>query len=181
VCFAERFAIDDAHDREDIGLLMRHCADEATQSSLLLVLRPYGSEMVKREAASFALSGENVRSVYLGRPSLEDATKLAAEALEASRGPIGAAQDLARITRGSPLATVLGAQVVAKEGIHPVWMNNDAEFQTLILSRFAYARNAGSSAMNFAFRSTSGVSDSGANWMCNRRDTANRSAVIVGL
>lgn len=128
--------VDDAHDRDDLAGLMRYCAATANQCRLLLILRPYGREVLKHQAASLALSGDDVKLVELRRPSLDEAIELATEVLEACGGPVAAAKDVAKATAGSPLATVLGAQIVAKEGLHPIWMHKDAEYQAQILSRF---------------------------------------------
>lgn len=128
--------VDDAHDRDDLALLMRYCAVAQNRCRLVLALRTYGLELVKSQAASLALTGDHVRVVELLRPTIGDVESLATEVLKASEGPLAAAKDLASITRGSALATVIGAQIVAKEGMHPVLMNNDKNLQTLVLSRF---------------------------------------------
>lgn len=127
--------VDDAHDREDLGLLFHYCALEVNRCRVLLALRPYGHEMVRNQAAAVALSGKEVRVVVL-RPEGIDAHELAVQALRAIDGPVEAAADLAKATKGSALATVLGAKIVAREGVHPIWMNNDAELQAHIVSRF---------------------------------------------
>lgn len=128
--------VDDAHDRDDLVALMRYCSVAANRCRLLIILRPYGRDVIKHQAASLALSGDDVKIVELHRPSLDEAIKLATEVLTACGGPVAAAKDLAKATFGSPLATVLGAQIVAKEGLHPTWVHKDAEFQAQILSRF---------------------------------------------
>lgn len=132
---AKLLVVDDAHDRDDLEVLMRHCTQDKA-CRLLFALRPYGDQLIRNQAASIALSGDEVRVVSLRKPTLSDTTALAAEALAASNGPADAAKDLAYLTHPNALATVLGAQIVAKEGIHPFWMNSDDEFQTLVLSRF---------------------------------------------
>jgi hypothetical protein len=55
--------VDDAHDRDDLGVLFRHCALPENRTRLLLALRPYGREAVKYQAASLTLSGPNVREI----------------------------------------------------------------------------------------------------------------------
>lgn len=128
-------AVDDAHDREDLGLLFHFCALQANHCRVLLALRPYGHEMVRNQAAAIALSGKEVKVVAL-RPEGIDAHDLAVQALQAINGPVEAAADLAKATKGSALATVLGAKILAREGVHPIWISNDTEFQAHIVSRF---------------------------------------------
>ncbi len=127
--------VDDAHDRDDLGTLIRYCASPEGQARLLLTLRPYGRDAVKYQAASLSLSGPNVREIELRRPSRDDAEALATEVLVECSGPVHAAREIANATSDSPLVTVVGAQIVAREKIHPALLANVDDFQTHILAR----------------------------------------------
>jgi transcriptional regulator with XRE-family HTH domain len=126
--------VDDAHDRDDLGVLFHYCASSANQARLLLSLRPYGSESLKYQAASLSLSGPTVREIVLTRPTRSDAEALAAEVLAKCNGPVNAAHEIAMVTSDNPLATVIGAQIVAREMIHPTLLGNVDDFQTQILA-----------------------------------------------
>jgi transcriptional regulator with XRE-family HTH domain len=126
--------VDDAHDRDDLGVLFRHCALPENRTRLLLTLRPYGRERVKYQAASLSLSGSNVREIELARPSRGDAETLASEVLAKCNGPVYAAREIASVTSDSPLATVVGAQIVAREKIHPALLGNVDDFEIQILA-----------------------------------------------
>lgn len=126
--------VDDAHDRDDLGALFRHCALVENHTRLLLTLRPYGRESVKYQAASLSLSGSNIREIELARPNRDDAEALASEVLARRNGPLYAAREIASVTSDSPLATVVGAQIVAREKIHPALLGNVEDFETQILA-----------------------------------------------
>ena len=116
------------------GVLFHYCAQSENQARLLLALRPYGSEPIKYQAASLSLSGPNIRQIELDRPTRADAEALACEVLEQCNGPVYAAHEIAKVTSDSPLATVVGAQVVAREMIHPALLRSIEDFQTQILA-----------------------------------------------
>lgn len=128
--------VDDAHDRDDMAVLMRYCARPENQCRLLLVIRPYGRDSLRQQAATISLSGPLVCEVELLRPTKADATKLAEEVLVECGGSIQFASEIANVTYGSPLATVLAAQVVSKDKIHPALLGNVEEFKKHILARF---------------------------------------------
>jgi hypothetical protein len=56
--------------------------------------------------------------------------------LKAFGGPVGVAKDIARLTLDCPLATVMGAQVVAKEKIHFELAKNEEVFRTTLFGKF---------------------------------------------
>lgn len=128
--------VDDAHDRDDLGTLLRFTANPSNRSRLLLSFRPYGRERIRNQAATLSLSGGNVSEVALLPLTLAAATKLAVQVLRTCDGPEHAATDIARVTVDSPLATVVAAQVVSREGLHPELLRNDEQFRHTILSRF---------------------------------------------
>lgn len=125
--------VDDAHDRDDLGVLLHYCAVPKNQGRLLLAVRPYSSEHIKYQAAGLSLSGPSVREIVLDRPTKADAEALASEVLRKCNGPVSAAHEIAKLTSDNPLATVVGSQVVARERVHPAMLGNTEEFQTQIL------------------------------------------------
>lgn len=127
---------DDAHERSDLRALVQYCAIPENRSRLLLALRPYASEAVKFHAASLNLSGPLVREVAMGRPSRLDATALAEQVLAGCGGPIDLAPAIAAATYDSPLATVIGAQLVAQKGTDPGLLANVDDFNTHLLASF---------------------------------------------
>jgi transcriptional regulator with XRE-family HTH domain len=133
---AKLLIVDDAHDRDDLQLLFQHASIPANNTTLLLSFRPYGLDYIKGQASNFALAGERITDIKLNPLSLEQATQLAAQVLEAFSGPATAAKDIARLTLDCPLFTVIGAQVVAKENVHLELAKNEDVFRSTLLGKF---------------------------------------------
>jgi transcriptional regulator with XRE-family HTH domain len=127
--------VDDAHDRSDLQLLFQHTAI-STNTTLLISFRPYGLDYIKAQAGNFALSGERISEIELKPLTLKEAKQLATQVLEAFDGPVRTAEDIARLTLDCPLFTVIGAQVVAKEKIHPELAKNEDAFRSTLLGKF---------------------------------------------
>jgi transcriptional regulator with XRE-family HTH domain len=128
--------VDDAHDRNDLRLLFQYAATLENNTALLLSFRPYGLEHIKSQASNFTLVGENVSETKLNPLTLEEATQLATQVLEEFGGPAAAAKEIARLTLECPLATVIGAQVVAKEKINLEFAKNEDVFRSTLLGKF---------------------------------------------
>jgi transcriptional regulator with XRE-family HTH domain len=128
--------VDDAHDREDLAPLLRYVS-ETGSSRLLMALRPYGRDVIRNQAANFSIAGSHVEEIVVGRLTKHEATELAREVLRGSSHGSAVAKELAARTHDSPLATVVGAQIVSKGGLHPELLGNDKNFQQLVLSKFS--------------------------------------------
>jgi transcriptional regulator with XRE-family HTH domain len=126
--------IDDAHDRDGLGGLLEHAAVPENQTRLLLATRLYAESRIKREAARTAI--ENPPTIELKRLTLEQTTELAKAALNEAGGPTEWADDLAKVTRDSPLVTVMAARVIAKDRVSFEAAKNESAFRTLILAKF---------------------------------------------
>jgi transcriptional regulator with XRE-family HTH domain len=128
--------VDDAHDRDDLQVLFAHAAAMGSHVKLLISARRYGVEHIKAQAGSYSFSGSNLKHVDLPELSLKDAEELATQVLAELGGPITAAADIAKFTLDCPLATVIGAQIVARDKIHPSFVQNEDRFRTTLLGRF---------------------------------------------
>ena len=116
--------IDDAHDRDDLAQLMRYASVAENEARLLISLRSYGRAMVRNQAALVAMDSPQVATVELKPRSKQDAKVLATQVLQASEGPLEAAEIIAELTYPTPLVTVLAAQIVAKENVSPALIGN---------------------------------------------------------
>lgn len=128
--------VDDAHDRNDLPRLFQYVAIPQNKATLLLVCRPYGLDYVKQQASAFSLAGPRVAEVPLKPLTLEQATELAREVLKEFGGPLDIAENIARMTYDCPLATVMGAQVLASHKDHPELVKNEDLFRTTLLGKF---------------------------------------------
>jgi transcriptional regulator with XRE-family HTH domain len=128
--------VDDAHDRNDLAMLFQYVASTPNSTKLLLAFRPYGLDGIKAQASTFSLVEPSVKEVPLAPLTLGDAEALATQVLQKRSGPLQAAKDIARMTLDCPLATVIGAQVVAQEKTLYDLAKNEMAFRTTLFGRF---------------------------------------------
>jgi transcriptional regulator with XRE-family HTH domain len=128
--------IDDAHDGIDLGQVIRYAANERNNARLLLVYRPYWTDVVQREQARFSITGKLAASVVLTKPTKQDAVTLGSQVLTEHGAPSHTAAALAELAYDSPLAVVVGAQIIAKEGVHPELFGSNEEFRSIVLKRY---------------------------------------------
>ena len=133
---AKLIVVDDAHDRSDLGQLIRYAADERNHAKLLLVYRPYWTDEVQRELARLGISGKLAAPVTLTKPTKQDAKDLASQVLAKNGADTQAASAIADLAYDSPLAVVVGAQIVAKEGLHPELFGSNDEFLTVVIKHY---------------------------------------------
>ena len=128
--------VDDVHDRSDLVQLIRYAADSRSQARLLLVYRSYWTDVVQRELARYGLTGNLTRSITLGKPTKQDGIALATQVLSKNGAPIESAKEIAAVAYDSPLAVVVGAQIVATEGLHPELFGSNEVFRTTVLKHY---------------------------------------------
>lgn len=133
---AKLIVVDDAHDRTDLGQVIRYAANERNNARLLLVYRPYWTDVVQRELARMSITGKLAASVVLTKPTKQDAVTLGSQVLTEHGAPTEAATALAELAYDSPLAVVVGAQIIAKEGVHPELFGSNEEFRATVLKRY---------------------------------------------
>jgi transcriptional regulator with XRE-family HTH domain len=127
--------VDDAHEREDVGLLMRYAAVPENRTRLLMAVRGYGRESLRLQAAGVGLMGTLTRFIELRKQTQADALALAETVLKATGGPITAAAEIAKATYTTPLVTVMAAQLVSRDDVPVPLLNNADELKTYVLSR----------------------------------------------
>ena len=126
---------DDAHDREDLALLFEYIANPNNHARAVLAFRRYGQEQIQQQARSLIWS--SFPQIVLTPLSLEDSEKLATQALEFYNGTVELAMQLAKYTRDCPLATVIGASVIANNPRHPDFLLSEEKFRSELMSRLA--------------------------------------------
>ncbi|MFC3627778.1 helix-turn-helix domain-containing protein [Vogesella amnigena] len=131
---ATLLVVDDAHERDDLGILLRYAAVPGNRTQLLLSLRPYGKEALRLQAADVSLSGPSVRFADMRPQTREQAQALAESVLSECKAPPAAAVEIARATYTTPLVTVLAAQLVARDGVSLALLGNADEFSTYVLN-----------------------------------------------
>lgn len=125
--------VDDAHDREDLPLLLNFASVPDSLTRLLFTTRPYGIEPIKRSAAAAGVSGVAIKVVEIPPPNKQQAQALAEHVLKQCNGPLEAAKAIANATYTTPLTTVLAAQLVAKNNIPLELLAQEEEFRIHVL------------------------------------------------
>lgn len=126
--------VDDAHDRTDLPLLFQFVAT-SENVRLVLALRPYGVQHLKAQASNFSLA-DAMHEVRLESLTKAEAEQLATQVLKKENGSLQAAKDIANLTYDCPLATVVGAQIVAREKKHFDLAKNEDAFRSTLFGRF---------------------------------------------
>ena len=128
--------VDDAHDRDDLPMLFAYVADPKNSARAILSLRTYGFERIKLQAAAVLLQPPYTSQINLKSLSREQSVELATQVLKEYGGSELAAEAISRHTLDCPLATVIAAQIVAKEKLNPELLNTEGTFRTALLARF---------------------------------------------
>lgn len=126
--------VDDAHDRDGLGVLFERAADETRQMRLVLATRPYARDRLCREAAVFGLAEPHALDLpALSKPKLID---LATEVLLQFDGDPDWAEHVVARTGGSPLVTAMAARVVARERLDVELAKSEKALRSVILGKF---------------------------------------------
>lgn len=133
---AKLLVMDDAHDRDDAAKLIDHAARNQSNVRVLLVYRPYWSDFVQQRLARYGLVGVLSKTVTLGTPTKQDAVTLASQVLDKNGASKDFAQVIADAAYDSPLAVVVGAYIVATEGMHPELLGSNETYQSTVLKRY---------------------------------------------
>lgn len=127
--------VDDAHRRDDVGLLLAY-ANRRPDLKLLFSARPQGVEILQNLLSRSGFDRTEIRLLpELKQLDRLNVVNLATQAL--GPGYTHLAEPLARVTRDSPLVTVVGGRLLAKRAIHPALLERDEEFRYAVLNRFS--------------------------------------------
>jgi hypothetical protein len=127
--------IDDAHRRDDLSLLFAIQKQRSYPTKLLLAARPQARGQLNGQLSRAHYDTRRVLHLAeldtLGR---NDGRALARHVL--GQADSGLVDQLTRITRDSPLVTVIGGRLLAEKQIHPQLLERDQEFRATVLARF---------------------------------------------
>ncbi|MFH1543235.1 MAG: helix-turn-helix domain-containing protein [Patescibacteria group bacterium] len=127
---------DDAHDRDDLNVLINGIVHQGLKCKLMLSTRPYGLEKIKASIFSSAIATGEELILNIESLTKKEAEILAKEVLRENNGPEDLAITIAKLSKDCPLITVIAAKVLSKEVILPATLNNSKSFRRLMLSRF---------------------------------------------
>ncbi len=128
--------IDDAHEYGDLLSILSGIAATRPYLKVLISTRPYGIALLEDQLLRAGLNFTHEDIVQLGNMTQADAEKLAAEVLNENNGDNQYARRIAEITLDCPLATVVGARLVANGKIRPEILANSTDFRMHLLRSF---------------------------------------------
>jgi transcriptional regulator with XRE-family HTH domain len=131
--------IDDAHETPALDGLLYAVAALRPDIRVIAASRPYGVARI-RSVAQRANLVDKPLEIELEDLSLPEVTALAAEVLQAEDflGPVSTlARNVAALTRDCPLATVIGARLVARGQIPPQAVASDQQFRDRLFTAFS--------------------------------------------
>lgn len=129
--------VDDAHQYSDLEQLIAYVANApgGTQRKLLIATRPSGQSYVDEALAREADESFVRRFKLLQQPSPNAILEIAEEVLGANYAQY--AEALARVSADTPLITVVGGRLIARQQIGPELLANDADFRNAVFAKFA--------------------------------------------
>ncbi|WP_196220426.1 helix-turn-helix domain-containing protein [Alcanivorax sp. VBW004] len=123
---------DDAHDREELRLLIEYAANPDNNTRLLLAYRKYGEMLIRKQAPQ--LITDKTPIIILNKLSPKDAENLATQALSEFGAKTAHGKKLAQYTGDCPLATIIGAQVLsAKKEALPEFLHSEEIFRDTLM------------------------------------------------
>ncbi len=128
--------VEDAHEHPQIRQLLATLAGIASPVRVLVTARPYAAQLIRSDVIHGGFRVVDDAIVTLEPLTVEQAESVAREILKDRKGPVRLARDIARVTRGSSLALVVGSYLVATARIHPNTLNNSRQFRDELFGRF---------------------------------------------
>ena len=126
--------VDDAHDRERLGLLFAFAADPSRQARVLVSTRPYAQERIRQEAATYSIT--DIPTVWLGSMGRASLVALAEEILAEYEGESSWAAEIVARESDSPLATALFARMAGRDGMPPERARSTADVKHFTAGKF---------------------------------------------
>jgi len=127
--------VDDAHRRDDIGLLLAHAHQRSVPLKLLFSTRPQGIESVESALTRAHFDTREVFSVgALGDLSSRDLQSLAEQVLGENYEEYAAR--LAAVAAHCPLVVVVGGRLLRDKHVRPELLEQNDEFRHAALRRF---------------------------------------------
>jgi len=126
--------IDDAHRYQSLDRFAA-LREKLPSLKIVLVTRSFYVEPVRAMIARAQFESNEIAQVDpLQELSQAEVIELAVEVLGNRRRRL--AEEIAQVTRDSPLITVVGARLIADKAVLPALLNHHADFRYTVLSRF---------------------------------------------
>lgn len=128
---------DDAHHYGDLEKLISYVSADAGSTKLKLVIatRPSGQAFVNEVIARVADESFVSRFESLREPGPNATLEIAKEVLGSEFEQL--AEPLTRVSKDTPLVTVVGGRLIARRQIRPELLANDQDFRNAVFQKFA--------------------------------------------
>jgi hypothetical protein len=127
--------VDDAHQRDDLSVLLAFVRQNSHRFKLILSSRPQAIDYLQSRLRQAGFDSREIREFeILKELSRDEVKELAIQVL--SNEYAHYAERLAIITRDCPLITVIGGKLLAEKKVDPLLLERDGEFRNWILKRF---------------------------------------------
>jgi hypothetical protein len=128
--------IDDAHDRDGLGVLFEYAADRSHQTRLILATRNYAHERIRNEAALYNVTAPP--SIVLGTLSHVELRAIATQVLaHFNLTEPDLAKYVVAASGDSPMIVAMAARVLAKDNVPVELAKRQEDFRRIVLGKFA--------------------------------------------
>lgn len=127
--------IDDAHERDDVKVVMSDILSARPTASILIALRPYFTTLLAADLQQLGARLEDLPQVQLSELNLRDAEALAIEALGPD-WPRHLGERIGYLTRDCPFITVLAGTLIRRNLLDPRCVDHEESVRRVILRTF---------------------------------------------
>ncbi len=128
--------VDDAHRRDDLGLLLA-AAQQQPHWKLLLGTRPHATERLLNELPRAKFNHSEVAGpIVIAELKRDDIESVIRSILGSQSAFDSTIQRIARIADGSPLVATVAAMLVRSNSLSPELVQEDVDFERAVFARF---------------------------------------------
>ena len=130
-------AIDDAHRREDIGILLETAQQATTKLPIKIILafRPHGLNYIKSSCSRCGFDTREIEYISeVGGLKRNEKEELGKSILGSKHHQY--LEPLIKVAKDSTIVLVIGARLIAEDKVQPALLEQDQEFQNAVFRRF---------------------------------------------
>lgn len=127
--------IDDAHERDDLKVVLRDIFKTRSDATVLLALRPYATTLLAADLRQIGERMEDLLQVQLSELTQDDAETLAIEAVGPD-WPRHLGERLGHLTKDCPFITVVAGTFIRRRLLNPLCVDHEETVRQEILKTF---------------------------------------------
>ena len=129
--------VDDAHDHDDLQVLLEYIANPKNCARAILSLRAYGIEPIKRQAGLFPrLTPPDTAQIALKPLSRKQLIELSKQVINKYGGDESRSEIICKYIGDCTLSVILASKILSTNNLHIDLLNTNEEFRSTISSRF---------------------------------------------